>query len=94
MFLSQVGDRYEISFERQNPSQAYLSVLIVNNHTDETRTYSLQASSGATTAFFGEDLENLITKINVPAGVSVPISLFSQGDSSSTQTIEFTIQVN
>ena len=94
MYLSQTGNRYEISFERQNPSQAYLSVLIVNNPTKETKTYSLQASSGATTAFFGEDLNNLLTQINVPAGVSVPISLISQGDSASTQTIEITIEAN
>ena len=94
MYLSQTGNRYEISFERQNPAQAYLAVLIVNNPTNEARNYSLQASSGATTAFFGEDLNNLLAQINVPAGVSVPISLISKGDSASTQTIEITIEAN
>lgn len=91
MFFSQAGDRYEISFERQNPSQAYLSVIIVNNPTDETRTYSLQASNGATTVFFGQNIDNLISHINVPSGSSVPVSLISEGSSPSTQTIEFTI---
>ncbi|KKR86114.1 MAG: hypothetical protein UU34_C0021G0008 [Candidatus Curtissbacteria bacterium GW2011_GWA1_41_11] len=94
MYLSQTGNRYEISFERQNPSQAYMAVLIVNNPTNKAKTYSLQASSGATTAFFGEDLDSLLTQINVPAGVSVPISLISQGDSASTQTIELSIETN
>src|SRR3990167_9633475 len=94
MYLSQTGNRYEISFERQNPSQAYMAVLIVNNPTNKAKTYSLQASSGATTAFFGEDLDSLLTQINVPAGVSVPISLISQGDSASTQTIEISIRTN
>ena len=94
MFLSQTENKYEISFERQNPSQAYMAVLIVNNPTNEAKTYSLQASSGATTAFFGEDLDSLLTQINVPAGVSVPISLISQGDSASTQTIEISIRTN
>src|SRR3990167_4703328 len=94
MFLSQADNRYEISFERQNPSQAYLAVLIVNNPTNEATTYSLQASNGATTAFFGEDLNNLLTQISVPAGASVPISLISQGDSVSTQTIEISIETN
>jgi len=94
MFLSQAENKYEISFERQNPSQAYLAVLIVNNPTNETKTYSLQASSGATTAFFGEDLNNLLNQISVPAGASVPISLISQGDSVSTQTIEISIETN
>ncbi len=93
MFLSQTGERYEISFERINPSQAYLSVLIVNNPTEETRTYSLHASSGSTTVFFGEDFNSrLTTKVNVPSGASVPISLLSTGNSVSTQTVEFAIE--
>src|SRR3989338_8243599 len=94
IFLSQTGDRYEISFERQNASQAYLSVLIVNNPTNVTKTYSLQASTGATSVFFGEDIDNPISIISVPPSTSVPVSLISQGDPASTQTIEITIQAN
>lgn len=94
MHLSQTGDRYEISFERQNPSQAYLSVLVINNPSTEARTYSLQASTGSTKVFFGEDLNNPITKVTVPPGSSVPVSLLSTGQTASTQTIEFTFQVN
>src|SRR3989344_4495975 len=52
MYLAQSGNRYEISFERQNPSQAYISVLVLNNPSSETKAYSLRASSGATTVFF------------------------------------------
>lgn len=92
MFLSQNGNTYEISLEKQNNKQAYLSVLVVNNPTEEARTYSLKASSGATTVFFGEDINNPTTEIKVPQKASVPVSLLSQGESASTQTIEFTIE--
>lgn len=92
MYLTQSGNRYEISFERQNPSQAYISVLILNNPSKDAKAYSLQASSGATTVFFGEDIENPTSTIKIPPGASVPVSLLSQGDSASTQTVEFTIE--
>lgn len=92
MFLGQVGNRYEVSFERQFTSQAYLSVAILNNPTNETKTYSLTTSGGQTKVFFGQDHLNPITQIKAPAGASIPISLLSEGDASSIQTAEFTIQ--
>lgn len=92
MNLSQAGDRYELSFERVNPSQAYLGVLIVNNPSNDTQTYSIQASSGSTTVFFGEDIENQLASIKAPPGTSVPVSLISVGNITSTQTVEFSIQ--
>lgn len=92
MFLGQEGNRYEISFNRQFSSQAYLSVLIINNPTGETKTYSLKTASGQTKIFFGEDYQNLIVQIDVPAGASVPISILSEGDPFSIQTAEFIIE--
>ena len=92
MFLNQDGNKYEISFTRQFTSQAFLSVAIINNPTSETKTYNLKASSGSTKVFLGEDLTNPITQIKVPAESSVPISLLSEGDAPSTQTVEFTIE--
>ena len=92
MTLSQQEDRYKISFDKLGPSQAFLSVLILNNPTNQTQTYSLEITSGSTTAFFGEDLDNLITKIPVPSQTSVPISLYSSDkDTTPNQTIEFKI---
>lgn len=91
MHLSQTGDRYEISFERQNPSQAYLGVMVINNPSSQSKTYSFQASTGSTKVFFGEDIDNQISSIRVPPGTSVPVSLISEGKTASTQTIEFSI---
>lgn len=92
MFLGQEGNRYEISFDRQFASQAYLSVLVINNPTGETKTYSMATAIGQTKIFFGEDYQNPIVQIDIPAGASVPISILSEGDSASIQTAEFTIE--
>ena len=94
MFFSQDGTNYEISFTLQNPSQAYLAVAIVNTPTTETRTYNLKASGGATKVFWGEDPNNLITQIKIPAQRSVSISLLCEGFVPSIQTVEFTIIPN
>src|SRR3989344_5457780 len=77
LIFSQTNDIYRITFEKQGPSQAFLSVLILNNPTNQTENYSLETTPGPTKIFFGEDLDNQITKITVPPQTSVPISLFS-----------------
>src|SRR4030042_5929309 len=90
--LSQNGDRYEISFTKQGPSQLFQDVLILNNPTNTTQTYSFQVISGQAQLFFGEDLQNQTTQISVPSLSSVPISLFSNdGTTSVSQTVVFTI---
>ncbi|MBI2326900.1 hypothetical protein HYU92_01130 [Candidatus Curtissbacteria bacterium] len=95
MTLSQQEDRYKISFDKLGPSQAFLSVLILNNPTNQTQTYSLDVTSGQAKPFFSEDLDNQITKIAVPQKTSVPISLFSGEEATAEgQTIEFTIRAN
>ncbi len=93
MTLTQNGNNFQITFTKQNPSQAYLSVLIINNPTNQPKTYELQATKGSQTVFFGESLESPLTKINVPAQASVPISILSSA-STSTQTVEFAIHSN
>lgn len=93
--FSQEGDKYQISFEKYGPSQAFLSVLILNNPTDQTKTYQIRVISGSAEVFFGEDLDNLITQITVPSGTSVPISLISDSESEiKNQSVEFVIQTN
>ena len=90
--LSQEGNQYTISFEKQGPSQAFLDILIINNPTGTTQTYSLKVISGQAKLFFGENLENQTTQISVPSSASVPISLFSSdGAESSGQIVRFMI---
>ena len=94
MKLTQEADRYQISFEKLGSSQAYLGVLIINNPTQETKTYSLKITQGSAKVFFGEDLNNLLTKISVPASASIPISLLSSEEvTSSSQTVMFRINL-
>ena len=93
--LTQRDDAYSISYTKQGPSQAYLGILVINNPTDKTQTYSLNEVFGQAQVFFGEDLGNQPTKIPVPPSASVPISLFSDaGSETETQTVEFTIVMN
>ena len=94
MKLTQEADSYQISFEKLGSSQAYLGVLIINNPTQETKTYSLKITQGSAKVFFGEDLDNLTTQITVPSGASVPVSLISsQEASSASQAVEYKINV-
>lgn len=90
--INQVGDRYQITFTKQGPSQAYLQVLILNNPTSQTQIYQLENLVGTAIVFFGQDQNNLYTQLPVPSLTSVSISLFSGADNPTpTQTIEFTV---
>lgn len=90
--LTQREDAYSISYTKQGSSQAYVGVLVVNNPTDKTQTYSIERISGNAQPFFGEDLGSQTTKISVPPAASVPISLFSDAESETeSQTVEFRI---
>ena len=92
LIYSQENDLYKITFTKLGPSQAFLSTLILNNPTSQTQTYNLQVISGQSKVFFGEDLDNLITKIAVPSQTSVPISLYSSDqDTALNQSAEFKI---
>ena len=90
--LTQRDDTYSISYSKQGPSQAYIGVLIVNNPTETTQTYTIERISGEAQPFFGEDLGGQLTEISVPSTASVPISLFSGSEASTdSQTVEFSI---
>lgn len=92
--LSQNGDHYSISFTKYGESQAFLGVLVVNNPTSQTQTYSLEITSGEAKVFFGQNLDDQKTQITVPSNASVPISLISDsGSEIGSQVVEFTIEM-
>src|SRR3990172_10114480 len=68
--LTQRDNAYSISYTKQGPAQAYIGVLIVNNPTETTQTYTIERISGEAQPFFGEDLENQMTRISVPSKAS------------------------
>jgi len=90
MKLEQVGGSFKISFTKQAPSQAYLSVLIITNPTKESRQYTIIQPSGANKTFFGEDVSNLQREVKIPPQTSVPISLISTSNQND-QILQFTI---
>lgn len=75
--FSQNGDQFEIQFEKQGSNQVFLSPLVLNNPTNEPKVYRIQNKSKENQFFFGEDVNNLQLRINVPSQTSVPISLLS-----------------
>ncbi len=91
MKLTQVGNIFEIDFEKYAQSQAFISVLILNNPTNQSKTYSLKTNSSQNRVFFGEDLINQPKTIIVPSRGSVPISFQSSG-SEPKVSIEIKVQ--
>lgn len=92
MGFGQLDNNYSLTFTKNSPSQAYLSILIINNPTGENKTYTIKSASTANKLFFGEDLGSLNTKISVPSQTSVPISLFSPA--TADQFLQFQITTN
>src|SRR3990167_1454319 len=93
--LAQTGNTYSVSFTKQGQSQVFIGVLIVNNPTGTTQAYSIGRISGDAQPFFGENPDDQLTKVTVPASASIAISLFSDaGSETETQTVEFTIVMN
>ncbi len=93
MTFSQSGQNYTINFTKQATSQAYLAILIINNPTNVAKTYTIKSNNSKNTLFFGEDLKNQQTKINIPAQSSAPISLLSQSPQD-TKSTTFQILAN
>lgn len=93
--LTQEAEKYSITYSKLGPSQAFLGILILNNPTKETQTYWIAKLAGVDNVFFGQNLNDQKTQISAPSATSVPISLYSQEESTtSTQTVEFTIRTN
>ena len=90
MTFSQSGQNYTIEFTKQATSQAYLALFIINNPTNNAKTYTIKSNIGNNTLFFGEDLKNQQSKINIPAQSSAPISLLSESETD-TQSATFQI---
>lgn len=76
MQLTQTGSLYTITFVKVAQSQVFTGVLTITNPTKSATTYEL-VSTGDGMFFFGEDPGNQLTRITLPTGASVPISLFS-----------------
>ncbi len=91
--FSQNEDKYQVSFTKVGPTQAYLGIGILTNQTDTKRTYELQTQSRAK-VFFGQNLEEQKDQTSLSAGASTAISVFSpQEASAASQTVEFKIGV-
>lgn len=90
--FSQEADNYLISFTKHGPSQAYLDILVINNPTTISQTYTLRVISGQAKLFFGNDLASQLTTIAIYNSISIPISLYSSPeDLASGQTVKFRI---
>lgn len=93
MTFSQSQYSYTLSFTKLAASQAYLSILILNNPTNEPKTYTIKNQSSQNHFFFGDNLNDQKTKVSVPPQSTVSISLLSQSDNNS-QSANFQINVN
>lgn len=84
------GNSLEIKLSKQAISQAYLSAAVLTNPSDQDKTYSVFNKRGEPTIFFGEDLQNQITKVRVPPKLSIPISILSQ--EGQDQVVSFSLE--
>ncbi|GEM_PF-4447841 len=91
--FSQNGGKYQVSFTKIGPIQAYLGIGTLTNQTNTKHTYELQTQS-QTKVFFGQNLEEQKGQISLGPGASIALSMFSpQEASESSQTVEFRIGV-
>ncbi len=91
--LVQEDGLYKITFEKISQSQAITSLLLITNPTNQAQKYEILKSNGKAEVFFGEDLQNRETTILAPSSVTIPISIYSSGEStSSSQTVDFQIE--
>ncbi len=93
MTFGQSQNTYTITFTKQATSQAYLALIIINNPTNDTKTYTINNQSTQNKLFFGENLNDQQITIKVPSQSSTPVSLMSQSKAD-TQSITFQIQAN
>lgn len=91
MSLTQTGSKYSLSFTKQAQKQAYQSVFILNNPTNETKTYQISNESESNSAFFGEDISRIQTKITLPAKGATSISIISNS-SQSSDMVKFSLE--
>lgn len=87
----QEGETYRFSYAKSSLNQEYQGLLVLTNPTSQSQTYSISRLSGYADIYFGEDSKASETKITLPAGSSVPISLFS-GSLDQTLLVEFNIK--
>ena len=78
--FSQNGQNYSITYTKYGPSQAFLGVFLINNPTNQAKTYIIETTTKSAELFFGENLENRQSQVLVPAGSSVPVSMISENE--------------
>lgn len=91
MKFSQEANFYQVTFQKQGDSQAYLGVFILNNPTVKAQSYTIDVNAGQATIFFGDDIGNLQTTVTVPPSASIPISMVATNTILSDQVVEFSI---
>lgn len=91
MKFSQQATSYQLTFQKQGNSQAFLSVFILNNPTSKAQSYTISLNLGQASVFFGDDINNQQTTVTVPPSASVPISIKSTSLTLSDQIIDFSV---
>ncbi len=91
MTFSQSDNAYTVGFTKQAQKQAYLSVLIINNPTAQTKSYIIQNRSTTSEAFFGENINDPQRSVTLPAQSSLPISIIAR-NALQQEEISFKIQ--
>jgi len=82
MGFTQKDETYSLSLP--GTADAYVGILILTNPSKEAKTYRLGSENNI---FFGENLEDKLKSVTLPAGTSIPISLLSNRN----REIEFKI---
>lgn len=90
--FSQEGETYRFTYSKASLNQEYRGLLVLTNPTSESKEYKISRLSGYADVYFGEDSKTAASQIFLPAGSSVPISLFS-GSLDQTLTVEFKINL-
>lgn len=92
MILSQTDNDFSIKFNKSATKQAFLSVFIINNPTEQTKKYQIDTKSGNGAVFFGENLKNMQETVTLPPNSSSAISVYSDSNLQN-ETSSFSISI-
>ena len=88
--FSQTGQVYSIAYSKLSQNQEFQELLILTNPASHAQKYQISKLSGTADVFLGTDSKAGVTHITLPAGSSVPVSLFSPS-LDQIYSVEFTI---
>ncbi|MCR4324668.1 MAG: hypothetical protein NUV69_03190 [Candidatus Curtissbacteria bacterium] len=89
--FSQEGETYKLTATKFGESQAFLGILILNNPTEETKTYSIEKTAGEAKVFFGQDFKNPDITATLSPQTSTTLSLLSE-EASASSNVSFKIK--